>query len=210
MRRFLGNNSFRHIDYRKRINLPSSLNIYFNTMDIRERLVQPCGENVLEVIEMDEENFASTCSSAADTAFDAVIGFIEDIIMNEEFRLLQQNFMDKHYLEFEDSEENKLSYTTIFNDYISLLEKHLEQQLTLRIPGFNMNNFTELLLKNKDDVPGDIFDMLLTFTDFIAFKEMFLDYRREKEGRGLDLSQGLVVTLLVPSAREQTGSNESQ
>lgn len=27
--------------------------------------------------------------------------------------------MDKHYLEFEDSEENKLSYTTIFNDYVS-------------------------------------------------------------------------------------------
>lgn len=91
--------------------------------------------------------------------------------------------MEKHYLEFEDSEENKLSYTSIFNDYvshgvswndtgrliaasrvivapglgssggygllfvqISLLEKHLEQQLTLRIPGFNMNNFTELLM----------------------------------------------------------------
>lgn len=32
--------------------------------------------------------------------------------------------------------------------------------------------------KNKDEVPGDIFDMLLTFTDFLAFKEMFLDYRR--------------------------------
>lgn len=39
--------------------------------------------------------------------------------LDEEFRLLQQNFMDKHYLEFEDSEENKLSYTTIFNDYVS-------------------------------------------------------------------------------------------
>lgn len=87
-------------------------------------------------------------SSAADTAFDAVIGMIEDIIMSmffflfnllnktarfyvyygfflylwfldEEFRLLQQNFMEKHYQEFDDSEENKLSYTTIFNDYVS-------------------------------------------------------------------------------------------
>lgn len=27
--------------------------------------------------------------------------------------------MEKHYLEFDDSEENKLSYTTIFNDYVS-------------------------------------------------------------------------------------------
>lgn len=39
--------------------------------------------------------------------------------LDEEFRLLQQNFMEKHYQEFDDSEENKLSYTTIFNDYVS-------------------------------------------------------------------------------------------
>lgn len=41
------------------------------------------------------------------------------LFLDEEFRLLQQNFMEKHYLEFEDSEENKLSYTTIFNEYVS-------------------------------------------------------------------------------------------
>lgn len=31
--------------------------------------------------------------------------------------------------------------------------------------------------QHKDEISGDIFDMLLTFTDFLAFKEMFLDYR---------------------------------
>lgn len=31
--------------------------------------------------------------------------------------------------------------------------------------------------QHKDEIAGDIFDMLLTFTDFLAFKEMFLDYR---------------------------------
>lgn len=31
--------------------------------------------------------------------------------------------------------------------------------------------------QHKGEVSGDIFDMLLTFTDFMAFKEMFLDYR---------------------------------
>ena len=31
--------------------------------------------------------------------------------------------------------------------------------------------------QHKDEVSGDIFDMLLTFTDFMAFKEMFIDYR---------------------------------
>lgn len=31
--------------------------------------------------------------------------------------------------------------------------------------------------QHKDEVSGDILDMLLTFTDFMAFKEMFIDYR---------------------------------
>ncbi|EPY77117.1 ADP-ribosylation factor-like protein 2-binding protein [Camelus dromedarius] len=116
-------------------------------------------------------------SSASDAEFDAVVGYLEDIIMDDEFQLLQRNFMDKYYQEFEDTEENKLTYTPIFNEYISLVEKYIEEQLLERIPGFNMAAFTTTLQHHKDEVAGDIFDMLLTFTDFLAFKEMFLDYR---------------------------------
>ncbi|XP_016118368.1 ADP-ribosylation factor-like protein 2-binding protein isoform X2 [Sinocyclocheilus grahami] len=85
--------------------------------------------------------------------------------------------MEKYYLEFDDSEENKLSYTPIFNEYIEILEKHLEHQLVEQIPGFNMDVFTHSLKQHKDEISGDILDMLLTFTDFMAFKEMFIDYR---------------------------------
>ncbi|KAM9375641.1 ADP-ribosylation factor-like protein 2-binding protein isoform 2-T2 [Pholidichthys leucotaenia] len=150
------------------------------------------------MIDMDEEQFVVSSSSATDMEFDAVIGCIEDIIMEENFQQLQQSFMEKHYLEFDDSEENKLSYTPIFTEYVDVLEKHLEHQLVERIQGFNMNAFIELLMQHKDEVSGDIYDMLLTFTDFMAFKEMFLEYKAAKEGRGLDLSQGLVVTSLNP------------
>ncbi|XP_069037266.1 ADP-ribosylation factor-like protein 2-binding protein isoform X2 [Lepisosteus oculatus] len=160
-----------------------------------------------------EEEFAVSNSSDADAAFDAVIGNIEDIIMEDEFQHLQRSFMEKYYLEFDDSEENKLSYTPIFNEYvglaclswhneakIDLLEKYIEQQLVERIPGFSMTAFTTSLKQHKDEVSGDIFDMLLTFTDFLAFKEMFVDYRAEREGRGLDLSSGLVVKSLSASS----------
>lgn len=115
--------------------------------------------------------------------------------------------MDKYYQEFEDTEENKLIYTPIFNEYISLVEKYIEEQLLERIPGFNMAAFTTTLQHHKDEVAGDIFDMLLTFTDFLAFKEMFLDYRAEKEGRGLDLSTGLVVTSLCKSSSLPASQN---
>ncbi|OCT82267.1 hypothetical protein XELAEV_18024786mg [Xenopus laevis] len=83
------------------------------------------------------------------------------------------------------TEENKLTYTTIFNDYIGLVEKYIEEQL---------------LQCHCEEIAGDIFDKLLTFTDFLAFKEMFLDYKAEKEGRTVDLSCGLVVTPLISSS----------
>ncbi|KAM9853927.1 ADP-ribosylation factor-like protein 2-binding protein [Aulostomus maculatus] len=177
-------------------------------MDIQERNV--CEENFIDLLDEEEEIFAISSSSTADTAFDSVIGCIEDIIMEDEFGQLQQSFMDKHYLEFEDSEENKLSYTAIFNEYVDLLEKHLEQQLVRRIPGFHMSTFMQLLVQHKEEVPGDILSMLLTFTDFMAFKEMFLQYREDKEGRGLDLSQGLIVEPLFPAGSKHTSSTQSQ
>lgn len=40
-------------------------------------------------------------------------------VSDDEFQLLQRNFMDKYYQEFEDTEENKLTYTPIFNEYVS-------------------------------------------------------------------------------------------
>uniref|UniRef100_A0A8D0KSF1 ADP-ribosylation factor-like protein 2-binding protein n=1 Tax=Strix occidentalis caurina TaxID=311401 RepID=A0A8D0KSF1_STROC len=118
----------------------------------------------------------SLISSPSDAEFDAVVGYLEDIIMNDDFQLIQRTFMEKHYQEFDDSEENKLVYTSIFNEYISLVEKYIEEKLRDRIPGFNMTAFT-MSLQHKDEMTGDIFDMLLTFTDFLAFKEMFLDYK---------------------------------
>ncbi|KAK7891149.1 hypothetical protein WMY93_023112 [Mugilogobius chulae] len=178
-------------------------------MDMKERNIRCTGDNV-DIIDLNEENFAISSSSAAEAAFDAVIGCIEDIIVEDEFQQLQQGFMEKYYSEFDDSDENKLLYTQIFNDYVDLLEKHLEQQLTERIPDFNMNAFIQLLMQHKEEVPADIFDMLLTFTDFMAFKEMFLEYKAEKEGRGLDLSQGLVVTSLVTSHTKHFGTSKSQ
>ncbi|KAL0968176.1 hypothetical protein UPYG_G00263370 [Umbra pygmaea] len=179
-------------------------------MDVNENNPLFAGDNIVDMVELEEENFAVSKSSDSEAAFDAVIGSIEDIIMEDDFQNLQQRFMEKHYLEFDNSEENKLTYTSIFNEYIELLEKHLEKQLIERIPGFNMDTFTHVLKQHKDEVSGDIFDMLLTFTDFMAFKEMFIDYRAEREGRGLDLSHGLVVRSLTSTSSKHITSRTTQ
>ena len=39
---------------------------------------------------------------------------------DDDFQDLQDNFMEKYYNEFEDTEENKLIYMDIFKDYVSM------------------------------------------------------------------------------------------
>ncbi|CAH2324569.1 ADP-ribosylation factor 2-binding [Pelobates cultripes] len=165
----------------------------------RDAQLEPC-RNLKEMENLGEEDFSLSISSPKDAEFDSVVGHLEEIIMDDEFQLLQRGFMDKYYNEFEDTEENKLTYTPIFNEYICLVEKFIEEQLLLRIPTFNMNAFTASLQSHQQEIAGDIFDILLTFTDFLAFKEMFLDYKAEKEGRSIDLSSGFVVTPLFTSS----------
>ncbi|KAL4657034.1 ADP-ribosylation factor-like protein 2-binding protein [Arapaima gigas] len=165
-------------------------------MTTREKHLLGGGSNSVEMEDLNEDEFTLSNCSDADAEFDTVVGNIEDIIMGEDFQQLQHYFMEKYYLEFDDSEENRLSYTTIFNEYVELLEKHIERQLMERIPGFCMDTFTDSLMQHKDEISGDVFDMLLTFTDFLAFKEMFVEYRAKREGRDVDLSAILMVKSL--------------
>lgn len=55
--------------------------------------------------------------------------------------VIQTNFLEKYYKEFEDDEENRLIYMDIFKKYLSTVEKYIEEQLTNRIPGFNLKEF---------------------------------------------------------------------
>ena len=59
-------------------------------------------------------------------------------------------------------------------------------------------SFSELE-ERKLDLEGEVFDMLFTLTDFLAFKEMFLDYkitRTQSSSTGLPLQDILSVTSL--------------
>ncbi|XP_074646756.1 ADP-ribosylation factor-like protein 2-binding protein [Tubulanus polymorphus] len=149
--------------------------------------------------EGEAEDLSMSCDSTpCDKKFDTTIGHIEDIIMEEQFHQLQQSFLEKYYLQFDlDTDENKLCYTEIHEEYITILEHHLDTELNRRMPGFNLEEFFTQLLSQKDMLEGEIFEMLFTFTDFMAFKEMMLDFRREKEGLTTDLSSGLTVTSLA-------------
>jgi len=51
--------------------------------------------------------------------FDTIIGYIEDIIISEEFAEMRDNFFNQYCSLFDCGEENKLIYTEIFNKYVS-------------------------------------------------------------------------------------------
>ena len=70
---------------------------------------------------------------------------IFSVLSEANFQVLQNAFIDKYYSEFDDSEENKFCYTDIHNEYVQQVERYLEEQLTLRIPGFSMVEFSQQL-----------------------------------------------------------------
>jgi ADP-ribosylation factor 2-binding protein len=164
----------------------------------------------------DEEDIVISKCSEADTKFDTVIGHIEDIIMGDKFQTLQTDFLEAHYKEFDDAEENKFIYSDIHLTYTHLIETFLESELTECLPEFSMKEFLAELVSRKDELEGEVFEILRTFNDFLAFKEMVLDYKASKEGRhSVDLSSGITVTALYtdavtlqPAAVPQFGSGD--
>ncbi|ORX79061.1 MGC84796 protein-like protein [Anaeromyces robustus] len=134
-----------------------------------------------------------TSYSSKDENFDSVIGAIEDIILDEEFTTLQEKFFKENCEVFEDTEENKLVYTEIFNNYTEKIEKYLEKKLKEKFSWFDMTEFLVMLNnRSEEDMFGDVFDILTSLGDFNSFKEMIIDYKKESHGEGFDLS-GILI-----------------
>ncbi|XP_076243648.1 ADP-ribosylation factor-like protein 2-binding protein [Calliopsis andreniformis] len=151
-----------------------------------------------------DENTEQSSKNAEDNFFDEIIGHIEDILLEDEFQALQKKFLDEYWDVFEPIEENKLIYTNIFNEYTIAVENYIVNYLQRIIPHFNLNTFLQHLTDKRNHLEGEVFEVLSTFTDFVAFKEMFLDYRAVKEGKVQDLSSGISIT----SFKSNTSSND--
>ena len=82
---------------------------------------------------------------AGDDKFDMYVGVLQDILMEEEFELLTKKFTHKYCMEFEATEENKLSYTSIFKEYQKQIEGYLMERMTADIPDFTMDYFSQEL-----------------------------------------------------------------
>ena len=61
---------------------------------------------------------------------------------------------------------------------------------------FHIFFFFSELEERKLDLEGEVFDMLFTLTDFLAFKEMFISYKISRQSTSLPLHEILSVTSL--------------
>ncbi|CAL7944030.1 unnamed protein product [Xylocopa violacea] len=143
-----------------------------------------------------DENVEQSSKSVEDNHFDEIIGHIEGILLEDEFHAIQKKFLDEYWSVFEPVEENKLIYTNIFKEYNKTVENYIVNYLQKVLPHFDIDKFLECLNNRQNELEGEVFEVLSTFTDFMAFKEMFLDYRAVKEGKVHDLSSGICITSL--------------
>ena len=161
------------------------------------------GESKSDMLDLDGsmddfcETYCEESGSPDEIAFDMAIGALEEILMSDdEFSEIQRDFFEAHCDKFEDTAENRVEYTAIFEDYTSLMERTLERKLYERVSGFDMRSFEAQLISRKDEVGGDIFDLLLSFSDFSEFKSMILAHKAERDGTGAQLEDLLVVSNL--------------
>ena len=131
---------------------------------------------------------------SADAKFDLVQSVLEEIVESDaKFARLQRRFRNKHCGQFEDCEENKLVYTDIHRAWVATAESYIEKKLKKNIGGFDMAEFVEILQERTDEVSGEVWGLLASFTDFCAFKEVMLAHKQGvptgAEPTGLELSR---------------------
>eukprot|EP01044_Picomonas_judraskeda_P002786 COSAG03_NODE_211_length_10586_cov_7.728140_2_plen_210_part_00 len=107
------------------------------------------------------------------------------------FRALQDQFCKRHCGVFENTDENKLEYTRIFESYTKMIESFVMESLTAQLPGFAMDEFLVMLQAREGQLDGDVFELLYSLGDFAVFKDLILSYKPENQ---LDFSAGLTVT----------------
>jgi ADP-ribosylation factor 2-binding protein len=100
----------------------------------------------------EEEDFeiSATGQTPDDDVFDATVGVLQEVLLEENFEMLQKKFCQENCLKFECSEENKLIYMDIFKKYNDVIESYIEKRLKEEISGFSMELFLGEVAKRKE------------------------------------------------------------
>ena len=115
---------------------------------------------------------------------DAIFQELRIIIQDKEFELAQRAFMEKNYDQFEDTEENKLIYTQIYEQFVSLLENIIVVKLEQKFQSDDVDNFYATFVENIAKYEAEdavTVNSLFSFIDFNKFKESILLYKKDRD-----------------------------
>mmetsp|Transcript_9633 Transcript_9633/g.8482 ORF Transcript_9633/g.8482 Transcript_9633/m.8482 type:complete len:131 (+) Transcript_9633:232-624(+) len=81
-------------------------------------------------------------------------------------------------MHFDNTEENKLIYMSIFKKYKDTIENFIEEALKDMIEGFNMDEYASLLPDRKDEIDEQLLELITSFVDFNTFKELMISFKK--------------------------------
>lgn len=140
------------------------------------------GTNTIELMD-NELTYAQHCSTGIEYEFDCIVGILEDLLMNTEFNAIQHQFFSTHCMIFDLlTDENKLSYTVVYQQYCTLIESYIRS--TLQSHGFTLPRFIELCQNNQSLIESsahDIFDVVNSITDYNSFKSLICEYKQNQQ-----------------------------
>ena len=154
----------------------------------------------------DDDDFEESIvnKDSDDFKFDIFAEALQDIVIEEEFEKMQNDFCEKYYKEFEDKDESKLEYTKIFNEYTKTTEDFLEKNLKKRVTQYKIDDFYKMLESKKFKMDEQLLDTLLDLSDFGNFKEMMLNYKRAKTNNKNAVQFGVHVQ---KAPKDKSGKN---
>ena len=103
-------------------------------------------------------------------------------------------FFEKHNHVFEDTEENKLEYSPIYESYVYILESVIDSRLIEKFMPSETEEFYKTFkdnLQTYEAINSDTLDTLYGFIDFDKFKDKMIKF---KETADKDTKQGADVT----------------
>eukprot|EP00878_Enallax_costatus_P032064 GHUV01035160.1.p1 GENE.GHUV01035160.1~~GHUV01035160.1.p1 ORF type:complete len:200 (+),score=85.64 GHUV01035160.1:300-899(+) len=141
--------------------------------------------------------------------WDCIISALQDVLLDSQFETARSDFCRQHCNQFEDTQENKLCYTQLFQQYCSLVEGAIDAALTAAVPDFSMDEFAQMLEERQGELGAEVFDLLMSLSDFDIFKEEMLAQKRDMQaGPQQQQLQGVQCSAMPMHTEEQEDGEE--
>jgi len=160
-----------------------------------------------ELVSKKFQTYADSKEKESDRQFDLLVGILECMLLDEKFVSMVTDFGSKYCKEFDEVVDgvsaNKLIYFERFVQYNEMIEHFMEKYVIDRMREEGLHAITFRQIENMvsdrlDEITGDVADVLLSFSDFVEFKEMMFSHKKNhKVSR--DLSSLVSVHSLEPS-----------